>query len=69
MRYMKMAQAERLVEQYAFDWRLRALDAVQLAVALGLSRQGPIDHFVAADKTLCEVAAVEGFSVLNPEQP
>jgi hypothetical protein len=52
----EFAQAERLVEQYAFDLRLRALDAVRLAVALGLSR-------------LCEVAAIERFSVLNPEQP
>jgi hypothetical protein len=49
--------------------RLRALDAVQLAVALGLKRQGLIDRFVAADKILCEVAALEGFSVFNPEHP
>jgi predicted nucleic acid-binding protein len=65
----EFALAERLVEQYAFEMRLRALDAVQLAVALGLRRQGLIDRLVAADKTLCEVAALEGFSVFNPEHP
>jgi hypothetical protein len=51
----EFAQAERPVEQYAFDVRLRALDAVQLAVALGLSRQGPIDHFAATDKTFARL--------------
>ena len=66
IREPEFALAERLVEQYAFDMRLRALDAVQLAVALGLRRQNRIDRFVAADKVLCEVATMEGFSVLNP---
>jgi predicted nucleic acid-binding protein len=65
----EFALAERLVDQYAFDLRLRTLDAVQLAVALGLRRQGLIDRFAAADKILCEVAALEGFSVFNPEHP
>jgi hypothetical protein len=63
------ALAERLIEQYAFDKPLRSLDAVQLAVALGLKRQGLIDRFVAADAALCEVAALEGFSVLDPGHP
>jgi hypothetical protein len=40
-----------------------------LAVALGLRRQGLVEHFVAADEILCEAAALEGFSVLNPEHP
>ena len=66
---VEFALAERLVEQYAFELRLRALDAPQLAVALGLKSQGLIDHFVAADRILCEIAALEGFSVLNPEEP
>jgi predicted nucleic acid-binding protein len=47
--------------------RLRTLDALQLAVALDLSEQGFLDHFVAADKALAEVAAVEGLSVRDPE--
>jgi predicted nucleic acid-binding protein len=63
------ASAERLIEKYAFDKPLRTLDAVQLAVALGLKNQDLIDHFVAADAALCDVAALEGFSVLDPEHP
>jgi len=61
--------AERLIERYAFSKPLRTLDAVQLAVALGLKSQGLIDHFVAADAALCEVATLEGLSVLDPEHP
>jgi hypothetical protein len=59
--------AESLVERYAFDWCLRALDALQLAVALELRSQKTVDHFVAADQTLCEVAEREGFTVINPD--
>jgi uncharacterized protein len=59
--------AELLVERYAFDSRLRALDALQLAVALELRTHKLVDHFVAADTILCEVARREGFSVINPE--
>jgi predicted nucleic acid-binding protein len=58
-----------MLEQYAFDLRLRALDAIQIAVALGLKSQGLVEQFVAADKVLCEVATLEGFAVLNPEHP
>jgi predicted nucleic acid-binding protein len=61
------AMAELLVERYAFDSRLRALDALQLAVALELRKQELVDHFVAADAILCEVAKMEAFSVINPE--
>ena len=35
----EFAMAESLVERYAFDYRLRALDALQLAVALELRHQ------------------------------
>jgi predicted nucleic acid-binding protein len=59
--------AELMVERYAFASRLRALDALQLAVAVELRNQGLVDHFVAADAILCEVAALERFSVINPE--
>lgn len=58
---------EQLIERYAFELRLRTLDAVQLAVALELRAQGLVDHFVAADRILCDVAAREGFSVVYPE--
>ena len=59
--------AELLVERYALDLRLRALDALQLAVALALRSQELVDHFVAADRVLCEIANLEGFSVIDPE--
>ncbi len=49
--------------------QLRALDAIQLAVALQLHRTAPLDHFVCADQRLCDVANLEGFSVINPEAP
>ena len=65
----EFAMAELLVERYTFDQRLRALDALQLAVALELRNQELVDHFVAADRILCEVAALEGLSVINPEHP
>jgi uncharacterized protein len=69
VREPEFALAERLLEQYAFDFRLRTLDAIQIAVAIGLRTQEAIDHFVASDQVLCDVAAREGFSVLNPEHP
>ena len=65
----EFALAERLIEQHGHHKRLRTLDAVQLAVALGLKNQGLIDHFVAADAALCEVAALVGLSILDPEHP
>jgi hypothetical protein len=58
---------ELLVQRYAFNLRLRALDALQLAVALELRNRNLMDRFVAADAILCQVAALEGFSVINPE--
>jgi len=54
----EFAMAESRVERYAFELRLRALDALQLAVALELRNQELVDHFVAADRTLCEVAGL-----------
>jgi hypothetical protein len=58
--------AERLVGRHGFARRLRALDALQLAVALDLHNQGLVDSFVAADQSLCEVAVLEGLNVINP---
>jgi uncharacterized protein len=65
----EFAMAELLVERFAFEFRLRALDALQLAVSSELRSQKLVDHFVAADAILCEVARLEGFSVINPEHP
>jgi predicted nucleic acid-binding protein len=64
----EFAMAESLVQRYAFDLRLRALDALQLAVALELRDQKVIDHFVAADAILCGVAGLERLLVINPER-
>jgi len=63
----EFALAELLLERHAFDFRLRALDALQLSVAIELRTRGLVDFFVGADKTLCEVAGREGFQVINPE--
>jgi predicted nucleic acid-binding protein len=63
----EFSRAELLVERYAFSSRLRALDALQLAVALELRDQKLVDYFVGADAILCEVARIEGLSVINPE--
>ena len=57
-----------LIEKH-FRIRLRTLDALQLAVALALSYQGMIDHFVCADDRLCEMALEEGLSVIHPSGP
>ena len=62
-------EAERLIGQYSYMDRLRTLDALQLAVALDLASQNLVDYFVVADQALCEVAASEGLSVINPEVP
>lgn len=59
--------AERLIGRHSFAHRLRTLDALQLAVALDLSSQGLVDHFVVADQPLGEVAILEGLKVINPE--
>jgi hypothetical protein len=35
---------------------------------MGLPRD-LLDYFVASDKVLCEVAAIEKLAVINPENP
>jgi predicted nucleic acid-binding protein len=61
-------EAERLIVAYRRR-RFRTLDAVQLAVALDLSRRGMTEYFVCADIRLCETAAEEGLMIVNPVQP
>lgn len=61
------AAAERLIGRHSFHHRLRTLDALQLAVALDLSEQELMTAFVLADRSLGEVASLEGLSVINPE--
>ena len=59
--------AEMLIGRHSFIRRLRTLDALQLAVALDLSRQNLLDYFVVANQALAEIASLEGLSVSNPE--
>ena len=61
--------AEKLIAKYAFDHRLRTLDALQVAVAVELRDQTLMDQVVSADKVFCQIAALEGLKVLNPEDP
>jgi uncharacterized protein len=63
------AAAARLIGQYGAASRLRALDALQLAVALDLSSQGLLDSFVVADRALAEIATSEGLKVIEPIGP
>lgn len=63
------AEVERLIGKHSFSRRLRTLDALQLAVALDLAAQGLLDFFVAADRALLDVAALEGLAVSDPEAP
>lgn len=63
----EFATAELLVERHAFNLRLRTLDALQLAVALQLRNHNLIDILVAADTIFCEIARLEGLTVVNPE--
>lgn len=56
--------AEQLIGRHGSRFRLRTLDALQLAVALDWNQHNPIDALVLADQALSEVAAVEKLPVL-----
>jgi predicted nucleic acid-binding protein len=62
-------QAQQLLVRHGLARGLRALDAVQLAVALSLHAARPLDQFVCADANLCQIAVAEGLTVVNPEIP
>jgi hypothetical protein len=61
--------ARQLLIHHGRTEALRGPDALQLAVGLGLKRANLVSIFVAADQKLCRIAMIEGFTVLNPEQP
>ena len=63
------AEAERLLNQQGNIFRLRTLDALQLAVALDVHRRESLDAVVAADNVVCQVGAAEGLPITNPESP
>jgi hypothetical protein len=58
-----------LIDKHGISRRLRALDAIQLAVALHVRLTVPVDYFVCADQDLCTVASYEGQAVINPLSP
>jgi uncharacterized protein len=64
-------EAERLLRVYGPQpgQGMRALDSLQLAVALDLRNRGTIDTLVCADARLLAAAQAEGLTVINPEQP
>jgi hypothetical protein len=53
------ALAEEFIGRHGFRYRLRTLDALQLAVAVDRSKYKAIDGFVLADQVLSEVASAE----------
>jgi predicted nucleic acid-binding protein len=55
-----------LIRMHGTTRQLRTLDALQLAVALRVLRAVQIDRYVCADQRLCDVAAAEGLTVVNP---
>jgi uncharacterized protein len=61
--------ARNLLAGYGVERGLRTLDAIQLAVALGLRELGVVSVFVAADQRLCRVAEDCGFSIVDPTNP
>lgn len=61
------AISQRLIAQYGNVKGIRTLDALQLAVALEAHELGGLDVLVAADKTVVEIAGLEGIPAVNPE--
>jgi predicted nucleic acid-binding protein len=62
-------RAQQLLVKHGLAHSLRTLDAIQLAAALSLHALKPLDALVCADTNLCQIAAVEGLTVVNPEVP
>src|SRR3954447_16787991 len=55
-----------LIGKHAMSRQFRTLDALQFAVALHFHRSFSLDHFVCSDQRLCDVARLEGLSVIQP---
>ena len=60
--------AARLLLSYSAHHGLRTLDALHLASALRHRAISRLDFFVTSDRTLAMVAALEGFTVIIPEE-
>jgi predicted nucleic acid-binding protein len=61
--------ATRLIRRISLEDNLRTLDALQLAIAVSLRDRALVSKLVCADQNLCEIAAAEGLTVVNPELP
>ena len=61
--------AEKIIAARGPLQQLRTLDALHLSVALAVHQQGAIDGFVCSDDRLKLVAAAEGLTVIDPENP
>jgi uncharacterized protein len=61
--------AQQLLLKHGLTRRLRTLEAIQLANALALHTNVPLDALVAADANLGSIATAEGLTVLNPKVP
>lgn len=64
---MHYERAQDLIRTHGLARQIRTLDALQLAVALILHGEAPLDSFVCADHRLCDVARGEGLTVIDPE--
>ena len=62
-------EAGALLAKYGTKQRLRAADALHLAIAMDLWREGAIGCFVTADALLVTLARREGLTVVNPMSP
>jgi predicted nucleic acid-binding protein len=58
-----------LIARHGKARQIHTLDALQLAVALSIRQPAPIDRFICADQRLCDIALLEGLTVINPERP
>jgi predicted nucleic acid-binding protein len=61
--------AGELISRHGKSRHIYALDAIQLAVALSIQQPEPVSRIICADQRLCDVALLEGLTVINPEQP
>ncbi len=61
------AGAEELLFRFGYEYRLRSLDAVQMAVASDLRARGLVEFLVTADLVFEQVATKMGFVVINPQ--
>jgi predicted nucleic acid-binding protein len=61
--------AGNLIARHGKTRHIYTLDALQLAVALSIQQPVPIDQFICADQRLCDIALLEGLTVINPEAP